>query len=181
MLLVQFTSNHNPRLANSSYNIASAFPIPRFLGQWFQQNTWFVVSVGAFKLRGSRESEESMREAVCLCVLLGGMGRLFNTLKILVFIFGSLEDFCSVFWWWLELFPKLKVVAFPIFWQQPLINGSPSQSSENQCIECMLNSRTNYFWSCSALWSISVSCVQSSVQFLTTGTFALNNEVFAQE
>lgn len=50
------------------YNIASTFPIPRFFRLWFQQYTWLVISVRAFKLHDSRESEESMREAVCVCV-----------------------------------------------------------------------------------------------------------------
>lgn len=55
--------------------------------------------MGAFKLCDSRESEESMREAVCVCMVLGvlDMGRLFNTLKMLFLIFGALKDFCSVF------------------------------------------------------------------------------------
>lgn len=57
--------------------------------------------MGAFKLCDSRESEESMREALCVCVcmVLGvlDMGRPFNTLKMLFLIFGALEDFCSVF------------------------------------------------------------------------------------
>lgn len=153
------------RLSNSCYNRASVF----FIAIIFRACDFSRIYGLSFQ-RGSQtarqpwiRSEESMREPVCACVALEvlDMGRFFNTLKTLFLIVGALEAFCAVFWSWLELFPKPKVVAFSIFWQQLLINGSPSRCLENQCIEYMLSSKHNSFWSSPVLWSINVLYVKN--------------------